>query len=95
MKVYDFEEVLNDALKNEAVKAEYERLCSDYSLSADVVKLRNERKMTQKELARLVGTSQPAIARLESGLHENLSLSFLRRVGAALGVKAEVRFAAY
>jgi transcriptional regulator with XRE-family HTH domain len=48
--------------------------------------------MTQKELAEIVGTSQPAIARLESGKYNNISLSFLRKIGKALDVEPEIHF---
>jgi len=48
--------------------------------------------MTQKELARQAHTSQAAISRLESGAYRNVSLAFLRRVGAVLGVKPHVSF---
>ena len=43
------------------------------------------RALTQKELADLVGTKQPSIARLESG-SDLPRLSFLRRVVEALGL---------
>jgi transcriptional regulator with XRE-family HTH domain len=49
-------------------------------------------KLTQKQLAEKVGTSQPAIARLESGNYKNVSLSYLRRIGKVLGVAPEVHF---
>ncbi|ACF44808.1 helix-turn-helix domain-containing protein [Pelodictyon phaeoclathratiforme] len=48
--------------------------------------------MTQKELARQAHTSQAAISRLESGTYRNVSLAFLRRVRAVLGVKPHVSF---
>ena len=48
--------------------------------------------LTQKELAQKVNTSQSCIARLESGTYRNLTLSFLRRVGEALGVQPHVKF---
>ena len=47
-------------------------------------------KMTQKELAEKVGTSQPAIARLESGNYKNVSLSFIRRLALALNAVPEI-----
>ncbi|HLP17643.1 MAG TPA: helix-turn-helix transcriptional regulator [Bacteroidota bacterium] len=43
-------------------------------------------------MARQACTSQAAISRLESGTYRNVSLSFLRRVGAALGVKPRIKF---
>jgi transcriptional regulator with XRE-family HTH domain len=44
----------------------------------------------QAQLAKMVGTRQPSIARLENG-NSLPSLSFLQRLAAALGAKIEVR----
>ena len=48
--------------------------------------------LTQKQLAQLVGTTQPVIARLEDADYDGHSLSMLRRIADALGQKIEVRF---
>jgi predicted transcriptional regulator len=48
--------------------------------------------MTQKELAKRAGTSQPAIARLESGKYTNITMSFLRKIGKALNAEPEIHF---
>lgn len=58
-----------------------------------VARLRIRQGLTQKELAKLVGTKQSGIARLESGRTEP-SLSFLRRVVEALGGRLEVHIVA-
>ena len=49
-----------------------------------VARLRMKRGITQAQLAESVGTTQSAIARLESGKRDP-SLSYLRKVLAALG----------
>lgn len=46
--------------------------------------------MSQKELARRVGTSQQQISRLESPSYEGHSLSMLRRVAEAFGATIRV-----
>lgn len=48
--------------------------------------------LTQKQLADLVGTKQPVIARLEDADYEGHSLTMLSRIAAALGRRLEVRF---
>ena len=48
--------------------------------------------LTQKELARLVGTTQPVIARLEDADYRGHSLRMLRRIARALGRRLELRF---
>jgi ribosome-binding protein aMBF1 (putative translation factor) len=47
--------------------------------------------LTQAELAKLVGTKQPVIARLEDADYEGHSLSMLQRIAEALGARLEVR----
>ena len=55
-----------------------------------VARLRLLRGLTQEQLADLVGTKQPSIARLESGA-TTPTVTFLRKVAAALGSRLEVR----
>ena len=86
----DFDDMISEAVKDKAFVQEYEALREEFELAREVIALRKDRNMTQKELAEKVGTSQPAIARLESGRYKNVSLSFLRKVGAALGAQPEV-----
>ena len=47
--------------------------------------------MTQAQLAELVGTKQPSIARLERGQSQP-TIAFLRRLGAALGKRLVISF---
>jgi DNA-binding XRE family transcriptional regulator len=54
--------------------------------------LRIEAGLTQKELARFVGTTPSAISRLESDDYEGHSLALLRRIAGALGKRVDVRF---
>jgi DNA-binding XRE family transcriptional regulator len=91
LKSYAFEDVLRRELRDKEFAAEYEALGKEYELAKEFVRLRKAHKLTQAELARRAGTSQPAIARLESGTYRNLSLSFLRRVAGALRAVPEVR----
>jgi DNA-binding XRE family transcriptional regulator len=53
-------------------------------LCLELRKLRKSPPVSQAELARRIGTSQPAIARLEAGLADP-KLSTLARYAAALG----------
>jgi len=85
-----FESVLRRQMQDKEFAQEYAALGKEYELAAEFIVLRKERKMTQAEVARRAGTSQPAIARLESGTYRNLSLSFLRRVARVLKAEPEV-----
>jgi HTH-type transcriptional regulator/antitoxin HipB len=56
-----------------------------------VARLRIQRGLTQAQLAEMVGTRQPSIARLENGTSVP-SLSFLDRIAKALDVRVELNF---
>lgn len=92
MKVHDYDEMLKEELKDPEFRKEYEALEEEFEVAMQVIDLRLKKGMTQKELAEKVNTSQSCIARLESGTYRNLSLSFLRRVGDALGYQLHVKF---
>ncbi|MEQ1754893.1 MAG: helix-turn-helix transcriptional regulator [Micropepsaceae bacterium] len=55
------------AFQNSRVKAAYHALAGEYALAASLIDARMKAKLTQCELARRMGTTQSAIARLESG----------------------------
>jgi DNA-binding XRE family transcriptional regulator len=67
IREYKFEDLLKNKLKNKFFREEYENLEKEFDLAEGVIKLRLEKNMTQKNLAKIADTSQPAIARLESG----------------------------
>ncbi len=90
LKEYDFNDLLKSQMKNKEFAKEYEALEKEYTLAKEFIKLRKEQNLTQSEVAKLAGTSQPAIARLESGNYKNLSLSFIRKVARALHAFPEI-----
>jgi DNA-binding Xre family transcriptional regulator len=85
-----FDELLSKKLKNPKFKKEYDELEEEYTLAKEVIELRIKKKLSQKELAELIGTSQPSIARLESGKYKNVSMSFIRKVAKALDAVPEL-----
>lgn len=73
-------------MKDEEFKKEYERLAPRYELISQLITARTKKGLTQKELARKIGTKQSAIARLEGG-NVNPSLGFLEKIASALGAR--------
>ncbi len=61
-----------------------------WDLAIQLVSLRRKAGLSQKELAKRVGTSQQQISRLESPSYEGHSLSMLRRVAEVLGATVRV-----
>lgn len=51
-----------------------------------------EAGLTQKDLAKLIGTTPSVVCRLESADYEGHSLAMLRRIAAALKKRVEIRF---
>jgi DNA-binding XRE family transcriptional regulator len=90
MKQTRYVDLLNRQLKNPQFRKEYEALEGEFTLAKEIIALRIKNKLTQKQLAHQIGTSQPAIARIESGSYRNVSLSFLRRIAEALGAVPEI-----
>ena len=85
-----YADFLKQQLRNPKVRKEYDALEGEFALAKEIIELRIRKKLTQKQLAQQIGTSQPAIARIESGSYQNVSLSFLRRVADALGAVPEI-----
>lgn len=80
----DWKVVRKELLKDKRVAQEYKKLTPRYTLVSQLIKARVEKGLTQKQLARRVGTRQSAIARVESG-RSNLSIGFLEKLTNALG----------
>ena len=57
-----------------------------------ITALRTEAGLSQRQLARLVGTTASVICRLEDAEYEGHSLAMLNRIAAALNRRVEIRF---
>jgi transcriptional regulator with XRE-family HTH domain len=80
-----FEDWEKEKLQDAAFVAAARELEPGYQIA----RLRIARGLTQAQLAEMVGTRQPSIARLENG-NSYPSLSFLQRIAAALDAKIEI-----
>lgn len=90
MESYDYSDYKNELLKNPGTKNEYDKLENEFLLAEEIIQFRKEKNYTQKQLAEAIGTSQPAIARLESGSYNKVSLDLLQRVADALDAVPEI-----
>jgi ribosome-binding protein aMBF1 (putative translation factor) len=57
-----------------------------------LVELRTAAGLSQRQLAKIVGTTASVICRLEDADYEGHSLSMLRRIASALNRRVEIRF---
>ncbi len=81
---------LEDWEKEKLADATFIAAANELEPGYQVARLRMLRGLTQTQLAEMVGTRQPSIARLENGTN-NPSLSFLQRIATAMHAKIEVR----
>ena len=92
-RITDAVEILNRRFGNDP---ETRRYMKDYRLNTHIAQLiydaREDAGLTQKQLAKLVGTRKQVIARLEDADYDRTSLSMPRRIGEALGLDLEIRF---
>lgn len=86
----NFDRYLQDQLKDPDFAARFKKAGEAWDLAIRLAALRKESGLSQKELAKRVGTSQQQISRLESPSYEGHSLSMIRRVAEALGATVRV-----
>ena len=80
------------ALGRAEVKAQFDELGDEYALLDEFLKARAAQGLTQAQVAEKIGTTQSAVARMESGRGKHSpSLATLSRYAEALGCKLEVR----
>lgn len=76
--------------KKRLASIERERENSD--IAEQIYELRTQASLSQKQLAKLIGTTQSVISRLEDADYNGHSLVMLRKIGAALHQRVQVQF---
>ena len=92
MKTTNFDRYLTQQMQDKRFAARFERAGEAWDVALQIASLREQAGLTQKELARLLKTSQQQISRLESPDYEGHSLANLRRVAEALHARVRVVF---
>jgi ribosome-binding protein aMBF1 (putative translation factor) len=77
-------------------KPEMQALLAEEEANAEIARkiynLRTQAGLSQRALAKLVGTTASVICRLEDSDYEGHSLAMLRRIAGALNQRVEIRF---
>jgi transcriptional regulator with XRE-family HTH domain len=79
-------------MKEPKYRKAYEALEEEFVLASAVIDVRNRAGLTQAQLARKMGTTQPVVARLESG-RSRPSMRTLERLADATGSRLLISFA--
>lgn len=78
-----------DLASDPEFRAEWERTALARAVAIELVRYRGERQLSQRGLAKLLGMSQPQIARLEIGEH-NPRMETLVRLSSSLGLEFKI-----
>jgi transcriptional regulator with XRE-family HTH domain len=80
------------ALKRPEVKDAYDKLEAEFAVLEALLKARMQQGLTQAQVAERIGTTQSAVARMESGKGKHSpSIATLSRYAEALGCRLEIR----
>ncbi len=88
-KSIKYEDFKAQLLTDPEVRKEYEALEPQFRLIRDILLRRSELNLSQVELAKLVGTKQSAISRLERG-DGNITIDTLIRIANALNADLDI-----
>jgi len=78
-------------LRNPEFKRLYDESQPEFEIANAIIRARIKNKITQKELAKKMNTTQSVISRVEQG-NTSSSISLLKRLAAALNVTLQVQF---
>jgi transcriptional regulator with XRE-family HTH domain len=92
MKKTNFDRHLEEQLRDPIFAERFKRAGEAWDVALQISALREKAGLSQKDLAKILKTSQQQISRLESPSYEGHSLSTLRRVADALHARVRIVF---
>lgn len=88
----DLDRTIEEALKRDpSLEKKLERAGQAWDIAFQIYDLRKKAGLTQSQLAKLVGTKQSNIARIEAADYTGYTLTTLEKVTKALKAKLEIR----
>jgi len=79
-----------EMMKDEEFRREYEKLEEEFSIAKALIEARSRVGLTQKQVAERMGTTQSAVARMESG-KPLPSLTTIKKYAKATNSKIDIR----
>ena len=87
----DWNDLKKQWLKDPEFKRLYEDSQPEFEIAKAIIRARIKNKITQKELAKRMNTTQSVVSRLEQG-KTSPSIALLKKVAAALNTTLQVQF---
>lgn len=88
----DLDRMLAEEMKKPGFREGFEKELARARVAVRIAQIREEKGMTQKQLAKKLKTTQQAVSEIETFTHKNLSFYTLERLAAALGKRLVVEF---
>ena len=90
-KTVDFQKYLAEKLKDSKFKKYYDEYGKQLEIAYQILLLRKQKKMSQAELAKRIGTKQSNIARMEAG-QENFTTDTLQKIASVFKRELKIEF---
>jgi len=90
-KAVDFQEYLNEQLKDRKFRKYYNEYGKQLEIAYQILQLRKQKKMSQAELAKKIGTKQSNIARMETG-QQNFTTDTLQKIAEVFNRNVKIEF---
>ncbi len=87
----DLNDYLAEKMKDRKFKNAWQNLDTEFELMESMIKAREKSGISQAELARRIGTKQPALSRLERGGFNKATVETLEKIADALNFKLVIK----
>ena len=85
------EKHIAEHMKNPKFRKAWHDLDPEFELLESFIKAREKAGLTQGELAKRIGTKQPALSRLEGGRFTKATMETLKKIADALDMRLVIR----
>ena len=86
-----FEQHLEQEMKNKTFRKYYEYESQKLKIAYQILQLRKQQKLSQRELAKKLDTTQSVVARIETG-NQNFTTETLQKIAAAFNRNLKIEF---
>ena len=91
MRGRTLKEHVKEKMKESEFRAAWRGLDEEFEILESIIKAREQAGLTQEELAKRIGTKQPALSRLERGGFNRATVETLRKIADALDARLVVK----
>ena len=85
-------EHIREKMKDPEFRKAWHDLDTEFELLESMIKAREKAGVTQEELAKKIGTKQPALSRLERGGFRKATVETLNKIAKALDTRLIIKF---